>query len=92
MLKVGLDLTLAGRPNVTDRWRLPAMRARPDTLEENILALFNRACRQGRWDVAEHLLCALEAAGDEGDGCELPCVRSPLADAYLSIASRHSKQ
>jgi hypothetical protein len=67
------------------------MPTRRDTLEENILALFSRACRQGRWDVAEHLLCALEASGDEGDGCEQPCVRGPVVDAYLSIASLPSK-
>ena len=43
------------------------MRARPDKLEENILALFNRACLQGRWDIAEHLLRALEVSSERGD-------------------------
>ncbi|CAN7621535.1 hypothetical protein HW571_27805 [Agrobacterium genomosp. 3] len=68
------------------------MRARPDKLEENILALFNRACLQGRWDIAEHLLRALEVSSERGDDHGLPCARDPLADAYLTIARSHSKQ
>ncbi|WP_198521571.1 hypothetical protein [Rhizobium sullae] len=88
----GLDLTTAGNLRLAEKVEVASMRTRPDQLDENILTLFNRACRQSRWEVAEHLLRALEASSDEGDGCEPPCVRSPLTDAYLSIASLHSKQ
>ncbi|MBW0368338.1 hypothetical protein [Ensifer adhaerens] len=62
-----------------------------DKLEENILALFKQACRQGRLDVAEHLLCALEASSKEGDNDELPCTCEPLDAAYLTIAGLRSK-
>jgi hypothetical protein len=45
-----------------------------------ILAAFERALAEGRADVAEHLLCALEA----DEACCAP--GAPLARAYLSAA------
>jgi hypothetical protein len=54
----------------------------PDTpqLEDEVLAALERALRERRHDVAEHLLRALEAlCGDASPG-------SPLADAYLTAA------
>lgn len=53
-------------------------------LEYDILTLFNRACSRGRFDVAEHLLRALETCsqtdGPEGGTC------GAVEDAYRTIA------
>lgn len=68
------------------------MERHADKLEENILTLFDQACRQGRLDVAEHLLRALEASCKESDDDQLPCAREPLAEAYLTIARLRSKE
>jgi hypothetical protein len=54
---------------------MPRRRAR---LEDLILAALERAIAEGRTDVAEHLLCALEAS----DACCAP--GTPLGRAYLS--------
>lgn len=58
------------------------MRRQP-RLDEAILATFTRACAEARLDVAEHLLCALEAMDPAKD------VPGPyLAEAYRAIAAR----
>lgn len=53
-------------------------------LEDAILAVFQRACCQGRLEVAEHLLRALEVLCDESerraDG------HSAVDDAYRAVA------
>ncbi|WP_149536711.1 hypothetical protein [Siccirubricoccus phaeus] len=50
----------------------------PPSLEEQILAALERALAEGRSEVAEHLLRALEAlCGDASPG-------TPLADACLA--------
>jgi hypothetical protein len=54
---------------------MPRRRVR---LEDLILAALERAIAEGRTDVAEHLLCALEAC----DACCAP--GTPLGRAYLS--------
>lgn len=43
-----------------------------DRLEENILSLFKQACRQGRLDVADHLLRALETSSERGSVTDSP--------------------
>lgn len=60
---------------------------RPHTvdLEEHILAVFSRACRQGRLDVAEHLLRALETLDPTGNDKRMSYLHEPLAEAYLTI-------
>lgn len=55
-----------------------------DKLERDILILFERACRQQRLDVAEHLLCALEAA-ERKPRSGAKAMPRPLRDAYLAI-------
>ncbi|OAP35185.1 hypothetical protein AU381_25900 [Sinorhizobium glycinis] len=50
-----------------------------DKLERDILLLFKRACRQHRLDVAEHLLCALEAAQEKSAD------QKRLREAYLVL-------
>ena len=55
------------------------MARRRSLLERRTLAAFRQAVDDGRLDVAEHLLHALEVLGpDVAPG-------SPLADAYLSL-------
>lgn len=54
-------------------------------LDEVVLGAFARACAEARLDVAEHLLCALEAM-DPARGVPGSC----LAEAYRSIAARAS--
>jgi hypothetical protein len=49
-----------------------------------ILAAFKRACAESRPDVAEHLLCALEAL-HAGKGWPSTAPGSRLAEAYRSI-------
>ncbi|OCP17923.1 hypothetical protein BC361_32575 [Ensifer sp. LC54] len=68
------------------------MRAGSEKLRENILTLFNRACRQGRLDVAEHLLRALEVSSEKADEDGRPSARNPLADAYFTIARLRMKR
>jgi hypothetical protein len=58
----------------------------PEKLEKNILRLFNRACRPGRLDVAEHLLRALETLREEGCRERPQCNRDAVASAYLTVA------
>ncbi len=50
-------------------------------LEDEILAVLARATKEGRRDVVEHLLRALEAL------CSDPSPGSPLAEAYLVLFS-----
>jgi hypothetical protein len=50
-------------------------------LEDQVLAALERALRERREDVAEHLLRALEAL------CEDASPGSPLADAYLAVVA-----
>ena len=61
------------------------MDPRADKLEEDILAIFDRACRQGKLDVAEHLLRALEMLNEADNDKRPPCLHDPLAYAYLTI-------
>lgn len=58
------------------------MRRQP-RLDEAILDAFERACAESRLDVAEHLLCALEAL-ESAKGVSEP----HLAAAYRSIAAQ----
>ncbi|MBA9902006.1 hypothetical protein D7207_39100 [Burkholderia cepacia] len=51
------------------------------TLHEEIVAVFERACREGAFDAAEFLLCALEATA-------CPKRSAPELDhAYLVLAN-----
>lgn len=56
------------------------MTTRGETLERDILLLFTRACRQNRLDIAEHLLCALEAAQKKSAD------QKHLREAYLVLS------
>ncbi|MBA3516065.1 MAG: hypothetical protein H0T75_00025 [Rhizobiales bacterium] len=63
---------------------------RPAALEDQILTAFKRALAEGRSDVAEHLLRALEALQPH------PTQGSSVADAYRAIVamakrSRHAR-
>lgn len=51
------------------------------TLDVKILAAFKQACAEGRLDVADHLLRALEILDAR------PKPGSPLEEAYFSIAA-----
>ena len=55
------------------------MMAYPTGLEDRILAAFKRALVEGRLDVAEHLLRALETLQPD------PIPGSAVADAYSSM-------
>lgn len=59
-------------------------RCRP-SLESRILAVFQQALAEGRLDVAEHLLCALEAL----DPGAMP--GPALSEAYVSAAKPSSR-
>ncbi len=59
-------------------------------LEADILALFKRACRQERLDVAEHLLRALETSSEMEMGRKSPQSDSALAEAYREILGLRS--
>lgn len=62
-------------------------------LEEDILAVFNRACEQSKFDVAEHLLRALEVLGATDNDKRSPYLHESVADAYLTITRLyHSKK
>lgn len=58
----------------------------PEKLEKNVLSLFNQACRQGRLDVAEHLLQALETLCEDGCRQRPQRNRDAVASAYLTVA------
>lgn len=55
-------------------------------LEEDILVLFERACRLRELAVAEHLLRALEVATEAKDPDGLADDSGALADAYRAVA------
>jgi hypothetical protein len=54
-------------------------------LEARILAAFKQALEEGRSDVAEHLLCALETL------CPDAMPGSPPAAAYLTVAAERRR-
>jgi hypothetical protein len=54
-------------------------------LEARILAVFKQAMEEGRLDVAEHLLCALETL------CPDNMPGSPHAAAYLTVAAKRTR-
>lgn len=60
------------------------MTTQDEKLERDILILFERACRRQRLDVAEHLLCALEAA-ERKPRAGAKAMPRPLRDAYLAV-------
>lgn len=51
------------------------------TLLDEILAVFERACREADFDAAEYLLCALEVAARRQAG------EQELDRAYLALAN-----
>lgn len=55
-----------------------------DTLEDHILAAFERALREGRYDVADHLLRALETSVDVAANSE---ATKSVVSAYERLAS-----
>jgi|GEM_PF-1925063 len=86
-----LDLLIAGSSTINAMyWRKLLMTSRTEGLERDILALFKRACRQGRLDVAEHLLGALETSSDIEMGWKSPNSNSALAEAYREILDPRS--
>lgn len=62
------------------------METRTENMERKILILYRQACRQGRPDVAEYLLCALETLDHCFGNRALGTRQSGLADAYLELA------
>jgi hypothetical protein len=60
-----------------------------DRLEKQTLALFKLAYRQGRVDVAEYFLQALEAMEREPSAQEHAMCRCALMEAYHEVARRH---
>jgi hypothetical protein len=56
-----------------------------ENLERKILNLYRQACRQGRDDVAEHLLCALETLDQNCDNHSIGARQSTLAAAYREL-------
>ncbi|MGT2442982.1 hypothetical protein ACU4I5_10345 [Ensifer adhaerens] len=59
---------------------------RGNDLSDDILAVFQRACRQGRLDVAEHLLRALEVLCETDEGKRREDGHSAVDDAYRAVA------
>jgi hypothetical protein len=57
--------------------------SRADTLESHVLAVFERALQEGRYEIADHLLRALEASSDAMD--DLP-PNGSVAVAYGRLA------
>jgi hypothetical protein len=56
---------------------MPHSPARRSSLEVKLLALLKQACSERKFDVADHLLCALECLAEEADVvapsvCETP--------------------
>lgn len=68
------------------------MDSRANRLEDHLLAAFERALEEERFDVADHVLRALEAAGgtEERCACEAPDQDEPVAAAYRCLAGRIS--
>ncbi|MER8547883.1 MULTISPECIES: hypothetical protein [unclassified Mesorhizobium] len=64
------------------------MADRTMNFERQLLALFREAYRQGRSDVAEHLLRALEALDQSPAIPELPHGQHVLAEAYYELVRR----
>ncbi|WP_157019384.1 hypothetical protein [Mesorhizobium xinjiangense] len=60
------------------------MASKTDQLEHDILRVFRCACRQGRADIAEFMLLALEKL--DRDGIECPQCGGALIEAYREIA------
>lgn len=59
------------------------------TLDDDVLAVFERACREQDWQVAEHLLQALETLARRNDSeARLHCVYVELAH-FLRDGSTH---
>jgi hypothetical protein len=58
--------------------------------EEDLLTLFDHACRRVRLDIAAHLLRALEALSEQGSDHARSRDCGPLSDAYRTIASLSS--
>jgi hypothetical protein len=65
------------------------MAPQTDRLESEILALFKRACRQNRLDVAEHLLGALETLQQETGVHTHTPTQWALTEAYRELVHRH---
>ncbi|CAN7569172.1 hypothetical protein LJR231_004189 [Phyllobacterium sp. LjRoot231] len=67
------------------------METRTEKMERRILILYRQACRQGRTDVAEHLLCALETLDQSSGKYAFGNRQSGLAVAYreLTLPRRH---
>lgn len=56
-----------------------------DQLERDILRVFRCACQQGRPDIAEFMLAALEKLDSERS--DSAARKSPLMDAYRDLAA-----
>ncbi|MER9586898.1 hypothetical protein [Mesorhizobium sp. M0276] len=84
---MALDLPVAGTFSMRVSGGRP-MRQRTANLEERILALFKQAFRQGRSDVAEHLLRALEALDQSPALSESPRGPHVLSEAYYELVRR----
>ena len=54
------------------------------SLEQGMLRLYKRAIAERRWEVAEHLLCALEQLAKSEPDCE-----ATVEQAYLCIGHGH---
>jgi hypothetical protein len=67
------------------------METQTEKMEGKILTLYRQACRQGRADVAEHLLCALETLDESSGNFAIGTCHSTLAIAYreLTLPPRH---
>lgn len=59
---------------------------RGNDLGDDILPVFERACRLGRLDVAEHLLRALEVLCETDEGKRREDGHSAVDDAYRAVA------
>ena len=64
------------------------MTQRTINLEKRILALFKLAYRQGRSDIAEHLLRALEALDQRPGVFGSPLRKHSLIEAYQELIPR----
>ncbi len=65
------------------------MRSSTDELERDLLLLFRRACRQNNFEVAEHLLQALELLNHKPVDRPQPNAQDRLKQAYLEIIQQH---
>ena len=59
-------------------------------LDDAVLSCFQRASSEGRFEVAEHLLLALEQLSKEDLGAADPERHRPLAEAYRGIVDLRS--